>query len=53
MVKNYNLLKDTTFGGITISINDIFNKPGDWINNYFQIYDDDGNKMESYLYCQV
>ena len=34
IVKNYNFLKDTTFGGISVPITDCFHKPGTWINDY-------------------
>jgi hypothetical protein len=52
-VRNYNLLKDTTFGGITVPITDLFHSPGTWVNGYNQLFDDDGNRMDSYLYVQA
>lgn len=51
-VRNYNLLKDTTFGGISVGITDLFHNPGSWINGYIKMYDDDGNATESYVYVQ-
>jgi hypothetical protein len=52
-VMNYNFMVDTTFGGITIPISDLLRKPGTWVNEYQTLYNDDGVKMESYLYIQA